>query len=299
MKENRVAKVMNQVFDDWSMISNYKFSRLGRVGVVWKKQLRVQVVFKSGQLITCSFQLPNIDEDFLCSFVYASNFADERTELWRDLKTQHDHANFKGMPWIVFGDFNETLDFEEHSNSDISPSITPGMRDFQNIVRYCSFVDMRTHGPLFTWCNRRNEGLICKKLDRVLQNIDWSRFFPHSYCVLDSGGCSDHLRGKIFLSSDFQKPRGPFKFTNILASQPEFTERVLNYWQASPALFHSTSSLFRFSKKLKQLKPILRIMSRQKLSDITRKSAEAYEDLCSKQLSTLSNPTTQEIVAES
>lgn len=100
------------------------------------------------------------------------------------------------------------------------------------------------------------------------------------------------------MSADFQKPKGPFKFTNVIASQPEFLSLITDYWCESPALYHSTSSLVRFSKKLKQLKPILRELSRRKLSDISRRSAEAYDDLCVKQLSSFSNPSPGEVVVE-
>lgn len=159
-------------------------------------------------MITCAIQVADIDEEFWCSFIYASNFSEERQALWRDIKAQHDHASFQGKPWTILGDFNETLDLEEHSGFDSSPMITAGMRDFQDLVRYCSLMELRTHGPVFTWCNKREECLICKKLDRVLQNATWQQYFPQSHCVLDSGGCSDHLRGRVFSHQIFGSQKG-------------------------------------------------------------------------------------------
>lgn len=32
---------------------------------------------------------------------------------------------------------------------------------------------MGYHGPRYTWCNKREEGLISKKFDRVLINNGW------------------------------------------------------------------------------------------------------------------------------
>ncbi|KAL1199939.1 hypothetical protein V5N11_018346 [Cardamine amara subsp. amara] len=229
LKQNRAESVASSVFQDWSMVSNYESHRFGRIWVVWSKHTRVKVEFKSGQMITCLVKIQNFDVEFLCSFVYASNSAAERKELWRDIKSQHDLALFRGKPWIVMGDYNETLDLDEHSNSDTSPQITSGMVDFQDVVWYCSLKDLKTHGPIFTWCNKREEDLVCKKLDRVLQNVVWYQSFPQAYCVIEAGGCSDHLRGKIFLSSDIQKPKGPFKFANAISSQPEFVQTVEDY----------------------------------------------------------------------
>lgn len=113
------------------------------------------------------------------SFVYASNHAEERKELWEDIKNHFDSPLFKEKPWSIIGDFNEILDGEEHSNYEISPFIPVGMRDFQEIVKYCSLVDLSSHGPLYTWGNKREEGgLICKKLDRVLVNEALESFIP-------------------------------------------------------------------------------------------------------------------------
>lgn len=57
----------------------------------------------------------------------------------------------------------------------------------------------------------------------------------------------------------------------------------------------STSTLFRFSKKLKALKPILRELSRTNLSDISRRAADAYKDLCALQQTTITNPSPQAV----
>jgi len=71
------------------------------------------------------------------------------------------------------GDYNEILDGREHCEFTHSPFIPLGMQDFQNVVRHCTLTDMGSLEPLFTWCNKRGEGLICKILDRVLMNDIW------------------------------------------------------------------------------------------------------------------------------
>jgi len=101
-----------------------------------------------------------------------------------------------------FGDFNETLDIAEHSQAIDQATVTPIMRDFQQLVNYCSLSYMAAHGPLYTWCSKREHGLIMKKLDRVLINDVWNQAFSQSYSVFEVGGCSDHLRCRVSLSSD-------------------------------------------------------------------------------------------------
>jgi len=55
--------------------------------------------------------------------------------------------------------------------------VTSSMRDFQEVVPYCSLLAMRTHCPLFTWSNKREEGLVSKKLNRVLKKSEGNKDF--------------------------------------------------------------------------------------------------------------------------
>lgn len=120
----------------------------------------------------------------------------------------------------------------------------------------------------------------------------WNRLFPDSYSVFESGGCSDHLRCRFKTGTETQRRRGPFKFSNVITSLPEFLPTLQDYWDSSPALYHSTSAIFRFAKKLKALKPIMRSPGRRNLSALTIRAEEALQILCDKQLITLDNPTT-------
>lgn len=213
-------------------------------------------------------------------------------------KHHYDSNIFKHKPWIIFGDFNEILDVEEHSGFEYSPNITSGMRDFQDVVRYCSLTDLASQGPLYTWCNKREEGLISKKLDRVLVNENCPLTFPHSYNVFETGGCSDHLRCRIHLTEEEIFRRKPFKFVNVVADLQGFLPLMEKYWEDTEPLYLSTSSMFRFSKKLKHLKPKIRELAKEKLGNLTKKAKEAYDDLCVKQERNLKTPTTQNMIEE-
>lgn len=63
-----------------------------------------------------------------------------------------------------------------------------GMQEFQETVNYCLLLDMAYQGPRFTWCNKHDNGVICKKLDRTLMNEIWMQNYPQSYCVFEAGG---------------------------------------------------------------------------------------------------------------
>lgn len=53
--------------------------------------------------------------------------------------------------------------------------------------------------------------------------------------------------------------------------------------ETTDPLFVSTSAMFRLSKKLKALKPLLRALDKKKLGHLPRRTQEAHEFLCSKQ----------------
>lgn len=124
VKESRAASIASSVFRDWSFLSNYENYRLGRIWVVWSPKVRVTPCFKSGQVITCSILMDGMEEEIFCSFVYASNTMEERKELWNDLKNHQDSPLFRNKAWLIFGDFNETLELEDHSGYGDDPMIT-------------------------------------------------------------------------------------------------------------------------------------------------------------------------------
>ncbi|KAL1194824.1 putative ribonuclease H protein [Cardamine amara subsp. amara] len=225
---------------------------------------------------------------------------EDRKELWSDLRDHNDSPIIRNKPWIMLGDFNETLDMAEHSRVDTSPQITMGMRDFQALVNYCSFSDMAYQGPLYTWCNKRENDLIMKKLDRVMINERWLQTYMQSYTVFEAGGCSDHLRSRINLKlrAGRETKRKPFKFVNVVTELEDFKPMIDTYWKETEPIFMSTSSLFRFSKKLKALKPSIRQLAKSKLGNLEKKAKEAYQDLCYKQELNLMTPSSQSMEDE-
>lgn len=176
------------------------------------------------------------------------------------------------------------MEGEDHSLYESSPSISPGMRDFQNLVQHCELTDLGYQGPRFTWCNKRHEGVICKKLDRVLVSKQWLQQYDQLYSVFEPGGCSDHLRCRFYIKENEQKVKRPFKFTNALTNYPGFQKEVAEIWSKSVPLYHSTSAMHRLSKKLKDMKPHFRAIGKSLLGHIT--------------IRTMVNPTSQSVDTE-
>jgi len=106
VKEGRADRIINYVFKDWSLLSNYEEHRLGRLWLVWRNNVRLTLLYKIAQLITCSVSVEGRHEEFFVSFVYASNFVVERKALWSDKRNHQDSPMFKEKAWLICGDFN-------------------------------------------------------------------------------------------------------------------------------------------------------------------------------------------------
>ena len=203
------------------------------------------LVYKTDQLITCYVGLKDEDE-FFGTFIYANNEVEDKKVLWEDLCHHKNSMSFHNKAWMVMRDVNEILELEE---CEI-------FREYQ--------------GPKFTWCNKREEGVICEKLDRVLINDVGLQRFSNAFSVFEAGGCSDHLRCKIQVLPPTEKTKKPFKYVNAIGRLPTFLPKIKEYWDFTPFLFHSTSAMFRFSKKLKTLKPIIWEVGRTQLGNLTK-----------------------------
>ncbi|XP_013632914.1 PREDICTED: uncharacterized protein LOC106338497 [Brassica oleracea var. oleracea] len=140
-------------------IHNYNHHRLGKICVVWSDNVNVTVLYKSSQIITV-WVTSSTGEQFLCSCIYASNFQNERRHLWSDLINIGSQYASPVMPWIIMGDFNETLSSSEHSIG-VDPQNQSGMRDFQAAVSTCNLTDLDEQP--FTLQNPSRDAALGKK----------------------------------------------------------------------------------------------------------------------------------------
>lgn len=98
------------------------------------------------------------------------------------------------------------------------------------------------------------------------------------------------MRCTIQLKPAQEKIRRPFKFVNAIGTLPGFLPMIKRFWDDTEVLFHSTSALYRFSKKIQILKPLIRELGREGLGNLKRRAKETYEVLCDKQKETLQDP---------
>lgn len=128
VKEENFKKVFDVTFPGWSCVHNYTNHRLGRIWVCWSAEVEVCPVSTSMQMITVWVRYKISGDTFLCSFVYASNNATERRELWREMEIIGSWVG--NSPWIIHGDFNVALSTQEHSLGTASRMDMNAIKEF-------------------------------------------------------------------------------------------------------------------------------------------------------------------------
>ncbi|KAG7585557.1 Reverse transcriptase domain [Arabidopsis thaliana x Arabidopsis arenosa] len=280
------AKFISALMPGWFCDDNYGFSELGKIWVLWHPSVKLTIISKSLQCITCEVILPKVVCPVVVSFVYASNVEAERCLLWDELVSLSTNTSVVGRPWTVLGDFNQTLNPEDHSISD-GFSVDRATLQFRDCLLNASLLDLTFRGCTFTWWNKRKADPIAKKLDRVLVNDTWSVQFPLAFGYFGEPDFSDHSVSSLSLDLPMPFHKKSFKFYNYLLQSQEFLDLIGQSWFSLNLV---GSDMFRVSKKLCSLKKIIRDFSRSNFSGIEQRVKDAHEEMIKCQCVMLSSP---------
>jgi hypothetical protein len=168
--------------------------------------------------------------NWLFSAIYASpNFA-SRLNLWDHLAS---FASTHTLPWLVAGDFNDILFSNEKFSS--SPSSQRRIVAFRNCIDNCKLLDLGFNRPRFTWTNKRHNGLVLKRLDRVLCNLSWKHAFDEGNMLHLPRVTSDHCPILINTRPITQNfGIRPFRLETIWFSDPSFPNLIRKSWENFP-----------------------------------------------------------------
>ncbi|XP_060210567.1 uncharacterized protein LOC132637503 [Lycium barbarum] len=125
-----------------------------------------RVSTRKKQQVTLQRTHPSLSQSVLVSVVYAKCDREEREELWEsmvELANQHD------LSWIIGGDFNVIVSYEEKQVG--LPITSNETLYFFNYTQSCGLIDVGFSVSKFTWWNgRTEEDCIFIRLDRILMN---------------------------------------------------------------------------------------------------------------------------------
>nr|GEY36084.1 RNA-directed DNA polymerase, eukaryota, reverse transcriptase zinc-binding domain protein [Tanacetum cinerariifolium] len=101
-----------------------------------------------------------------------------------------------GHSWAISGDFNVTLNSNEHFAG--SSSITNDMMDFRDCINQVEVEDLSSAGLYFTWTKNLHKvkigdySGILKKLDRIMISEDFVTKYPQAHAIFMPYLISDH-----------------------------------------------------------------------------------------------------------
>ncbi|KAL1199402.1 hypothetical protein V5N11_007692 [Cardamine amara subsp. amara] len=276
---------MSQVCQDWSFTSNHASDEDDRIILIWKHLVVVQVLNQSRQSLTCEVTLSS--KKFIYTAVYASNHAEDRTNLWIELLNLQTVHSLSSLPWLVGGDFNQIIHPAEHSNPAVN-SFSPAMLELRDCLLQLGLFDLRYQGSVNTWINNRPAEPIAKKLDRVLVNQSLISCYQNSFATFLPPDFSDHCPSLVNLAYKIpQAGNKPFKFFNFLTTHPNFCQTVENAWIQTGSY---ASNLTTLCWKLKSLKRPIKSLNRENFSNIQERVILTNQLLQSVQVQALQTP---------
>ncbi|XP_022040576.1 uncharacterized protein LOC110943128 [Helianthus annuus] len=248
-----VTKVCQKVFTSWMWNSNASCCVKGtRIMLGWDPNMAdVMVLAQTDQVVHTQVMFKRDSKSLFCSFVYAENNYKLRRDLWNNLCAHN--SIMKDKPWVVMGDFNASLSHDDSSAGSSSYSI--GTREFRECVQSIDMFDVNSTGLHYTWSNNQHRGgIIFKKLDRIMGNINLVAEFPNAGAYFHPFRISDHAPCILKLPTVTRDKPRPFKFVNLIAEKHGFMEAINQIWGKEITGFR----MYQVVMKMKLLKTPLR-----------------------------------------
>lgn len=119
IKQPSLSPIISSLCPNWNFTSNHSSDPDGRIILIWRDTLRVQVLAQSRQCITCKLFFPNKPPVYY-SPIYASNLSSERVDLWTELLQLQSTYDLDSSCWFLGGDLNQIMHPSEHSDPNIN-----------------------------------------------------------------------------------------------------------------------------------------------------------------------------------
>lgn len=109
VKQQNTVRIMDNIGKDWNAQYYYYQAPNGRIWLLVKQYIQMQMIEMRAQFICCKVTNMNTSRSFLLTIVYANNDINERQELWRKLTSIGVQIH---REWLLIGDFNNVLSSE-------------------------------------------------------------------------------------------------------------------------------------------------------------------------------------------
>ena len=112
------------------------------VALYWDEQISIKILYEGPRYFDVLVKEDTIGQPWQCTFVYGEAKASERHHMWTTLR----RIKLSTIePWLMMGDFNETMWQHEHFSE--TKRSERRMADFRNVISFCNLHDMDFSGP--------------------------------------------------------------------------------------------------------------------------------------------------------
>ncbi|GJR61917.1 RNA-directed DNA polymerase, eukaryota, reverse transcriptase zinc-binding domain protein [Tanacetum coccineum] len=125
-----------------------------------------------------------------------------------------------GHSWAISGDFNVTLNPNEHSSG--SSFVTNDMMEFKECINQVEVKDLSSAGLHFTWTKNLHKVKIgdyfgiLKKLDMIMVNEDFMSKYPQAHAIFMPYLISDHSPALLIIPNEMRFKRKSFNHGNLI-----------------------------------------------------------------------------------
>ncbi|XP_022876816.1 uncharacterized protein LOC111395022 [Olea europaea var. sylvestris] len=273
---------MRNKFDSFLQVNNFCTHRAGQIFILWNpSKVKLEVLETNPQVIHCIATCKVTFYTFLVSFVYAFHTIVNRRPLWNNIMDFNANVS---LPWMILGDFNNVLKFDEKSNG---AEVTPyEIKDFANCCLHVDLTDVRSIGCFYTWTNNS----IWSKIDRAMMNDIWVQNGAYGLADFSPLRClSDHSSCIVSIHDREVNTRKSFKFFSMWTMHEDFQGLVQASWNFEVV----GTKQFVLCKKLHKLKGALSELNVKHLGHISTRANEAKRELEAAQLELHDQPTNE------
>jgi hypothetical protein len=190
------------------------------IALYWDEQVEIKIMSKGPRYFDVLIRDNQNNLLWRATFVYGEPKSLERHHMWRALHRLKPNAN---EPWLVIGDFNETMWQHEHFSE--TKRSERRMSDYRNLLAFCKVYDLGFSGPAWNFDNKQKGNRNVKAcLDRAVTSDNWLSAFPDAKVTNIISTRSYHL--PVLL--DFE--RAPFQA--VQCELPKYE----HMWVRDPAL---------------------------------------------------------------
>ncbi|XP_043703872.1 uncharacterized protein LOC122653966 [Telopea speciosissima] len=195
------------------------------LAILWQHNVDIKILNSDDWVIEAEV-LHNQGSRFKPSCVYGDPVRSKRQQVWDKLIQRNAGCQ---DPWLYIGDFNSFLGWHEKCGGNRTNDRDAD--NFRNLIDQCNLMDLGSHGPRYTWNNRRaGNANIRIKLDHALANPEWGMLFEDAVVFVKAALKSDH--NPLLVDTNGGKSNGPrpFRFEAAWDWHPGCKDVVQQAW---------------------------------------------------------------------